>query len=108
MTREEAIRIGKTRQECLKAQKDGRCKCNLIPNFCNKGCEYNTSDKEYDEFETLAIKSLEAWEKVKKEMDETISTCESNTMRSTWCDGELAGFLQSKDIIDRNLSEVSE
>ena len=56
----------------------------------------------------MAIKSLEAWEKVKKEMDETISTCESNTMRSTWCDGELAGFLQSKDIIDRNLSEVSE
>ena len=56
----------------------------------------------------MATRSLEAWGKVKKEMDETISTCESNTMRSTWCDGELAGFLQSKDIIDRNLSEVSE
>ena len=54
----------------------------------------------------MAIKSLEAWGKVKKELDETISACESNTMRSAWCDGELAGFLQSKDITDRNLSEV--
>lgn len=59
MTFEEAIKIGKTRQECLRAQNDGRCKCNLIPNYCIKGCEYNTSDKEYDEFETLAIKALE-------------------------------------------------
>lgn len=59
MTNEEAIKIGKTRQECLRAQNDGRCKYNLIPNYCNKGCEYNTSDKEYDEFETLAIKALQ-------------------------------------------------
>lgn len=48
----------------MKAQKDGRCKCNLIPNFCNKGCEYNTSDEEYDEFETLAIKSLETIQRI--------------------------------------------
>ena len=56
----------------------------------------------------MAIKSLEAWEKVKKEIDDSISVCESDAMRDTWCDGELAGFLQSKDIINRNLSEVEE
>ena len=52
----------------------------------------------------MAIKSLETWEKVKKEIDDSISVCESDAMRDTWCDGELAGFLQSKDIINRNLS----
>lgn len=89
----------------MKAQKDGRCKCNLIPNFCNKGCEYNTSDEEYDEFETLAIKSLEAWGKIEKEIDDSILICRESAQNNTWCDGELAGFLQSKDII---LSEMSE
>lgn len=63
---------------------------------------------EHREFIELAIKSLEAWGKVKKEIDDSISVCESDAMRDTWCDGELAGFLQSKDIINRNLSEVEE
>ena len=56
----------------------------------------------------MAIKSLEAWGKVKKEIDDSISACESDAMRDTWCDGELTGFLQSKDIINRNLLEVEE
>lgn len=53
----------------------------------------------------MAIKSLEAWEKIKKEIDDSILICQEYAQNNTWCDGELAGFLQSKDII---LSEVSE
>lgn len=53
----------------------------------------------------LAIKSLEAWEKIKKEIDDSILICQESAQNNTWCDGELAGFLQSKDII---FSEVSE
>lgn len=50
----------------------------------------------------------EAWEKVEKEINESISICRESAQNDNWCDGELAGFLQSKDIIDGNLSEVSE
>ena len=57
---------------------------------------------------TMAIRSLEAWEKVRKEIDDSILICQEYAQDDTWCDGELAGFLQSKDIINRNLSEVSE
>lgn len=53
----------------------------------------------------MAIKSLEAWEKIKKEIDDSILICQESAQNNTWCDGELAGFLQSKDII---FSEVSE
>ena len=53
----------------------------------------------------MAVKSLEAWGKVKKEIDDSILVCQEYAQNNNWCDGELAGFLQSKDII---LSEVSE
>lgn len=56
----------------------------------------------------MAIKSLEAWGKVEKEIDDSILICRESAQNNIWNDGELAGFLQSKDIIDRNLSEVSE
>lgn len=54
----------------------------------------------------MAIKSLEAWEKVEKEIDDSILICRESAQNNIWYDGELAGFLQSKDIIDGNLSEV--
>jgi hypothetical protein len=54
----------------------------------------------------MAIKSLEAWEKIEKEIDDSILICRKDAQNNNWCDGELAGFLQCKDIIDRNLSEV--
>ena len=56
----------------------------------------------------IAIRSLEAWEKVEKEIDDSILICRESAQNNIWCDGELAGFLQSKDIINENLSEVSE
>ena len=56
----------------------------------------------------MAIKSLEAWEKVEKEIDDSILICQVSAQNNIWNDGELAGFLQSKDIINENLSEVSE
>lgn len=56
----------------------------------------------------MAIKSLEAWEKVEKEIDDSILICRVSAQNNIWNDGELAGFLQSKDIINENLSEVSE
>lgn len=65
-------------------------------------------EKERKEAEEMAIKSLEAWEKTKKEIDDSILICKEDAQNNTWCDGELAGFLQSEDIIDRNLSEVGE
>ena len=54
----------------------------------------------------MAIKSLEAWEKVEKEIDDSILICRESAQNNIWYDGELAGFLQSKDIIDGILSEV--
>lgn len=48
----------------------------------------------------------EAWEKVEKEINESISICRESAQNNIWYDGELAGFLQSKDIINGNLSEV--
>lgn len=65
-------------------------------------------EKEQKEATEMAIKSLEAWEKVEKEINESISICRESAQYNNWFDGELAGFLQSKDIIDGNLSEVSE
>lgn len=65
-------------------------------------------EKEQKEATEMAIKSLEAWEKIKKEIDDSILICRKDAQNNTWCDGELAGFLQSKDIINRNLSEVNE
>lgn len=56
----------------------------------------------------MVLKLIEAWEKVEKEINESILICREDAQNNDWCDGELAGFLQSKDIIDRNLSEVSE
>lgn len=50
----------------------------------------------------------EAWDKIEKEIDESILICRESAQYNNWYDGELAGFLQSKDIIDGNLSEVSE
>lgn len=67
------------------------------------------ADQSFDiEALELAIKSIEAWEKVEKEIDDSILICQESAQNNTWCDGELVGFLQSKDIIDRNLLEVEE
>ena len=63
---------------------------------------------EYQQAKAIAIQSLEALGKIKKEIDDSILICQKHAQNNDWCDGELAGFLQSKDIIDRNLSEVSE
>ena len=49
----------------------------------------------------------EAWKKVEKEIDDSISICRESAQNNIWYDGELAGFLQSKDIINENLSEVN-
>jgi len=54
------------------------------------------------------LKQKEVLEKIKKEIDDSILICRESAQNNTWCDGELVGFLQSKDIINRNLSEVSE
>lgn len=53
------------------------------------------------------IKRLkEVLKNIQKEIDDSILICQENAQINDWCDGELAGFLQSKDIINRNLSEV--
>lgn len=49
----------------------------------------------------------EAWKKIEKEIDDSILICRESAQNNIWCDGELAGFLQSKDIINENLSEVN-
>lgn len=54
------------------------------------------------------LKQKEAWEKVEKEINDSILICRESAQNNIWNDGELAGFLQSKDIINENLSEVSE
>jgi hypothetical protein len=56
----------------------------------------------------MAIKSLKAWGKIHKEIDDSILICQKDAQNNNWCDGELTGFLQCKDIIDRHLSEVNE
>lgn len=65
-------------------------------------------EKEQKEAKEMAIKSLEAWKKIEKEIDDSILICRKDAQNNNWCDGELAGFLQCKDIIDRHLSEVNE
>jgi hypothetical protein len=95
----------------MKKWKDRAKKCSEIYKNAGKDLDKAKVTIPVGAFEDLvntAIKSLEAWGKVKKEIDDSISVCESDAMRDTWCDGELAGFLQCKDIINRNLSEVSE
>jgi hypothetical protein len=62
--------------------------------------------EDYKEALQRAIKSLEAWEKVKKEIDDSISACESDAMRDTWCNGEHVGFIESQDIIERCIEEL--
>ena len=65
-------------------------------------------DERLIEANNMAIKSLEAWGKVEKEINDSILICRASAQNNIWNDGELAGFLQSKDIINGNLSEVSE
>jgi len=76
-------------------------------NVIHKNINGKTDPKEVEALD-MAIESLEAWEKVEKEINDLILICRESAQNNTWCDGELAGFLQSKDIINRNLSEVNE
>ena len=108
MTNIEALKMLKAKRECILKEIDPSGGCDDEKCY---GCDLNYEQGrmgEQAEALHIAIESREAWEKVKKEMDDSISACESDAMRDTWCDGELAGFLQSKDIIKRNLSEVEE
>lgn len=72
-----------------------------------EGKRWSLYDKGYEcGYKDGIAKSLEAWEKVEKEINESILICRESAQNNIWYDGELAGFLQSKDIIDGNLSEV--
>ena len=57
MTRDKAIEILKTHQGCLRAQDNGECKFNLVPRC--EPCKYYTSNEEFNEAESMAIKALE-------------------------------------------------
>lgn len=57
MTREEASKILRIHQECLKAQENGKCKHHLIARC--EPCEYYTSDEDFNEAESMAIKYLQ-------------------------------------------------
>ena len=65
-------------------------------------------DEDIHTAEMMAIKSLEMWTKAQKEIDDSISACESDAMRDIWCNGEHVGFIESQDIIERCIEELED
>lgn len=104
MSNNEAIKMLKARLECVTNLSGDKCSYSSCAD-CHLCCEQGSLE-EQKEYLDIAIKSLEAWGKVRKEIDDSILICQEYAQDDTWCDGELAGFLQSKDIINGNLSEV--
>ena len=60
---------------------------------------------EIDNAITIAIKSLETWEKVKEEIDNNITIISTN---DTYEDGIKVGLIKALDIINKHMEEVSE
>ena len=87
MTPEEASKILRIHQECLKAQENGKCKHHLIARC--EPCEYYTSDEDFNEAESMAIKYLQ-----KETCEDAISRAEAmNALDALYLDGESAqGF----------------
>jgi hypothetical protein len=108
MTNIEALKMLKAQRECRLKWIDpsGGCsddKCNSCDLNYEQGCMGEQAEALH-----IAIESLEAWGKLQKEIDESITACKDDARNNDWYDGELAGFLQSRDMIGRYLSEVSE
>ena len=64
------------------------------------------TEKEADKFcraFTMAIRSLEAWEKCRQEIDSKIYDISTE---DTYDDGKSVGLIQALEIIDKHLKEV--
>ena len=83
MTREEAIKTIKNRPSFTSMTYDER--------------------KQFSEALSMAIRSLESWEKCRQEIDNNIYDISTE---DTYDDGKSVGLIQALDIIDKHLKEV--
>ena len=101
MTNIEALKMLKAKRECILKWIDPSGGCN--DDKCD-GCDLNYEQGrmgEQAEALHIAIESLEAWEKVKEEIQRKANS-------GQWSEATTYGMNKSISIINKHLSEVSE